>query len=91
MTARRSRFCLLLGCLLLAASLASAATPRVGGAQRARLLALAERLLAEAQRQHMVNHRMDSTIRALKLLVEDLRSNELFRPSGCETCSSAPR
>jgi len=70
------------GCILLARPIrpARAEPPaRLSQAERVRLLKLAERLLEEAERQHMVDHRMDVTVRSLRRLVADLRSNELFR------------
>ncbi len=73
---RRTILCMLLACGVLACSSAAWAEP---AGDRAQLLEIAERLLEEAERQHSVNHRMDTTIGTLKTLIADLRSNELFR------------
>ncbi|HUS90832.1 MAG TPA: hypothetical protein VM695_03240 [Phycisphaerae bacterium] len=45
------------------------------------LKALADQLLTEAERQHMVNRRMDTSIRGFESLVKDLTSNDLL-PQG---------
>lgn len=42
------------------------------------LLRIAEKLLDEAERQHSVNQRMGQAILTLRVLVEDLRSNEMM-------------
>jgi len=55
-------------------SLAAAAPP----AAETILRALADRLLDEAERQHMVNRRMDTSVRGFDALVRDLISNDLL-------------
>ena len=55
-------------------SLAAAAPPTA----ETILKALADRLLDEAERQHMVNRRMDTSVRGFDALVRDLISNDLL-------------
>lgn len=58
----------------IAASLALAQAP----AKNERLEAVGDRLLDEAERQHMVNRRMDASIEGLDALIRDLVSNDLL-------------
>jgi len=66
--------CLAVGIVLVACAGASAEPPAADEV----IKALADKLLAESERQHMVNRRMDASIRAFDALVKDLLSNGLL-------------
>jgi len=73
---KSTKWCLL--ATFLAAPLAAPAAPPAPAAVNEVLRALANRLLDEAERQHMVNRRMGASIRAFDALIKDLASNDLL-------------
>lgn len=62
------------------AAVGLAADPAPAGGE-AKLKQLADRLLSEAERQHMVNYRMAAAVKGLDALFKDLESNDLV-PQG---------
>ena len=73
-----------IGCLIAALALLPAAAPLPAAESGAKspeaiLTELADKLLGEAERQHMVNHRMSAATKGMDALLKDLESNDLVR------------
>jgi len=80
---RNVAFFLIVGAIALTAGASSPAAPAPAApagelAVADVLKTLADRLLDESERQHMVNRRMDVSIRGFQALVKDLLSNDLL-------------
>ncbi len=63
---------------MLWAAVAPAQGPAAARADDEAVRELGDRLLGEAERQHMVNRRMDASVRGLDRLIRDLLSNDLL-------------